>query len=254
MTIRQPLKIDCICKLTLTYTYGDEQPYKLRFTPVSTDNKPFNYIDAQWGKKRDDIDSRVVATPVFPERLAFENLRAYPGSKGPSDILEWVERNLKQLDEIYNFILFGRNEQRFDFYYKDIEWVSNRGFGYYYLHPSYKSIKVYLGDFNEFDVINENYFSGSLRTNKNNEFVLTNVGAQGELELEGLTKCWRFPMLIFMITRSFADIELPNEFSKKGIKAIEQAQELLTRVEGIDKTLERELTQLLELPPPQVNA
>ena len=246
LTIRQPLKIDCICKLTLTYTYGDEQPYKLRFTPVSTDNKPFNYIDAQWGKKRDDIDSRVVATPVFPERLAFENLRAYPGSKGPSDILEWVERNLKQLDEIYNFILFGRNEQRFDFYYKDIEWVSNRGFGYYYLHPSYKSIKVYLGDFNEFDVINENYFSGSLRTNKNNEFVLTNVGAQGELELEGLTKRWRFPMLIFSDqARSFADIELPNEFSKKGIKAIEQAQELLTRVEGIDKTLERELTQFL---------
>jgi hypothetical protein len=245
LSLRQPLKTECVCKLTLTYTYGDEQPYKLRFTPVSTDNMSFNYVDAQWCKKQDDIDSRAVAIPAFPERLTFEKLRAYPGSQGPRDIIEWVERNLKELSDIYNFIFFDYNDQRFNFNYKNIVWISNRNFGYYYLHPSYESIKVYLGDFNEFDVANEKCFSGGLRTNRNNEFVLTNVGPQGELDLEGLTKRWRFPMLIFSDQdRGFVDEDIPKDFAQKGNQAIKQAQELL-ELEGIDKTLEIELKMFL---------
>lgn len=219
LSLRKPLKTDCTCKLTLTYTYGDEQPYKLRFEPADIDNQPFNYLYAQWGKKQDDIANRIVAIPAFPERLVFEKLREYPGVKGPTNIIEWVERNLDQLDDIYHFIMFGRSDKRFNFTYEDIEWANNRNFGYYSSHPSYESIKVYLSDFNGFDIVNENYFSGNLRKNKNDEFVLTNIGVQGELtelELKSVTKSWRFPMLTFSDQgRCFIDEDIPTYFAKK---------------------------------------
>lgn len=74
---------------------------------------------------------------------------------------------------------------------------------------------------------------------------MTNVGAQGELELEGLTKRWRFPMLIFSDQgRCFFDEDIPKDFAQKGKQAIEQAHELLA-LEGIDKNLQRELIQFL---------
>lgn len=248
LSLKKPLKTNCICKLTLTYTYGDEQPYKLRFEPADIDNQPFNYIDAKWGEKQDDTANRIVAIPAFPERMTFEELRAYPGNERTTDIVGWVERNLDQLDDIYHFIMFGRGEKRFNFAYKDIEWANNRNFGYYSSHPSYESIKVYLSDFNEFDIINENYFSGSLRKNKNDEFVLTNIGVQGELtelELKSVTKSWRFPMLTFSDQgRCFIDEDIPTDFAKKGKQAIKQAQELLT-LQGINKTLENELKLFL---------
>lgn len=123
-----------------------------------------------------------------------------------------------------------------------------RNFGYYSSHPSYESIKVYLSDFNGFDIVNENYFSGNLRKNKNDEFVLTNIGVQGELtelELKSVTKSWRFPMLTFSDQgRCFIDEDIPTYFAKKGKQAIKQAQELLT-LQGINKTLERELKLFL---------
>ena len=59
LSLRQPLKMPCDCKLTLTYTYGDEQPYKLRFSPIG-EKKPFHHVDAQWGQKIDDNESKVV--------------------------------------------------------------------------------------------------------------------------------------------------------------------------------------------------
>lgn len=59
---------DCRCNLKLTYTYGDEYPYKLRFIPISKENKSFNYLDAKWGKKQDSNAGRAVAIPAFPDR------------------------------------------------------------------------------------------------------------------------------------------------------------------------------------------
>lgn len=246
LSLTKPLNTDCSCNLKLTYTYGDEKPYKLRFIPVNADNKPFNYVDAQWDKKQDDTTNRVVAIPDFPERLPFEALRTYLGNDGSTDIVGWMERNFEEVDDTYNFILYGNSKKRFNFSYNDIEWVDDRNFGYYFLHPSYKSIKTYLSDFNDLDVINENYFSGSLRTNKHKEFVLTDIGAQGDLVLEDLAKRWRFPMLIFSEqARSFADAELPKEFAQKGKQAIEQAQEMLNVLKGSNRILERELVQFL---------
>lgn len=248
LSLRQSLKTDCTCKLTLTYTYGDEQPYKLRFIPVNTDNKPFNYIDAQWGKKQDDTASRIVAIPVFPERLMFEKLREYQGKRGPIDIIEWLERNLEQLDDIYNFMFSGRGKKRFNFSFGDIDWIPNKDFGFYREHPDCNAVFVHNSEFKGIDTINQYCFSGDLAAKGDNKFSLENIGAQGELTdrgLKGLSSKWRFPMLIFSDqARSFVDEDIPEDFAAKGKKAIERAQELLA-LKGINKTFERELIQFL---------
>ncbi|MEY8239719.1 MAG: DUF2357 domain-containing protein [Cycloclasticus sp.] len=248
LSLRKPLKADCICMLKLSYTYGEEQPYKLRFIPVDADNKPFNYIEAQWGKKQDDISSRVVAIPVFPERLAFEKLLAYSGTKGTTNVVEWIERNLEQLNEIYHFLLLGLSKKRFNFSYQDIDWIPNKDFGFYESHPDYERILVHCNQFKSLNVEKEDYFSGDVRIKESNKFSLENVALQGELtehELKGLSKSWRFPMLTFSDqSRSFSDADLPKDFAQKGKKAIGQVQELLA-IKGLKKSLENELKQFL---------
>ncbi|HKM15633.1 MAG TPA: DUF2357 domain-containing protein [Marinospirillum sp.] len=248
LSLRKPLNTDCSCNLKLTYTYGDEKPYKLRFIPVNTDNKPFNYIDAQWGKKQDDTTNRVVAIPAFPERLIFEKLYEYVGNESPTDVIEWIESNLKQLNEIYDFMLYGKNEKRFSFSYQDIKWIENKDFGFYELHPDYNSVFVHKSQFKNIDIKTENYFSGDIFIKEENRFSLSNVAPMGELteyELKSLSKKWRFPMLIFSDqARSFVDEDIPESFAVNGKKAIAQTEELLA-IEGIDKNLQRELVQFL---------
>lgn len=246
LSLRQPLKEDCECELTLTYTYGDEQPYKLRFSPKS-EEKPFNYVDAQWGEKLSVTKERIVAIPAFPTKASYTKLCAYLGKDGETDIIEWLERNFKQLNDIYNFILYGRNERRFHFNYDDIKWIIDKDFGFYELHPQYKSIFVHKSKFGESGE-NNKIFSGDIHI-KNDRFSLENIADQGELsqyELNKLPGSWRFPMLVFSDQgRSFIDEDLPVDFRKKGKRAINQAQELLKILNGSNKILENELKMFL---------
>lgn len=246
LSLRKPLNTDCSCNLKLTYTYGDEKPYKLRFIPVNTDNKPFNYIDAQWDKKQDDTTNRVVAIPAFPERLPFDALRTYLGIDGSTDIVGWMERNFEELDDIYKFISYGKSKKRFNFSYGDIDWIPNKDFGFYRAHLDYENVFVHRSQFEGLDIINQRYFSGDIQIKGGDRYSLENVGVQGELVLKKLPGRWRFPMLIFSDqARSFTDTELPKSFSQKGKQAIEQAQELLHLLKGSNKYLEKELMQFL---------
>lgn len=243
LSLRKPLKTDCTCKLTLTYTYGDEQPYKLRFEPADIDNQPFNYLDAQWGKKQDNIESRVVAIPAFPDRMMLEELQEYPGNNGSTDIIEKLELNFEKLAEIHE-----RVNNRFDFDYQDIQWHSSNNFGFYKSHPTYSSLYINRHGFRDVELSEESIFSASVQVLERGNS-MENIGNKGNLlssfEVKNLHKWWRFPMLTFSDqARSFDDKELPKHFSQKGKRAIEQAQELLS-FQGSNETLERELMQFL---------
>ncbi|WP_179991529.1 DUF2357 domain-containing protein [Acinetobacter sp. YH16058] len=241
LSLKQPLKTSCECTLTLTYTYGDEQPYKLRFSPIG-EEKPFHHVDAQWGKKIDNSEPKVVAIPIFPEKLKFASLYDYPGKDKQTNIVEWIERNLEQLDDIYQLKLKGLNSKRFNFNHQDIKWLSGKDFGFYELHPQFKSIFVHKSKFKDLDV-QKQIFSADVFA-KEGRHSLENIGEQGEIseyELKKLSKRWRFPMLIFSDqSRCFNDAELPPDLARTGFQAIQQAQDLLL-IKDINKTLEKEL-------------
>lgn len=247
LSLRQPLKEDCECELTLTYTYGDEQPYKLRFSPKS-EEKPFNYVDAQWGEKLSVTKERIVAIPIFPAKYSYENLYSYFGKGRKVDIIEWIERNFKQLDDIHHFVLHGYKETYFEFNYDDIKWQPDKNFGFYELNPQYNKILVHK---NEFRTTGDNqaklYFGRVSATDKG--YSLRHIKERKDIleyEFKKLPGSWRFPMLVFSDQgRSFIDGDISENFAKKGQKAIDQAQELLRILNGSNKILENELKMFL---------
>jgi hypothetical protein len=243
LLLQKALNEDCECNLTLTYTYGDEQPYKLRFTPTDSESKPFHYVDAQWGKRQIKTEN---CKPDFLERLPFENLRALKGNKGEKDIIGWLTRNFQQLDGFYRLFTEGENDIRFNFGYEDINWVDGRDFGFLVGYGD-DDIFVHRNQFKDLDTENEDHFSGQVFEDDKGLSLgkITVCGQLLEYERKNLHQSWRFPMLTFGDQgRSFTDDDVPKDFAQLGKKAIEQAESLLT-LKGIDNTLEIELKQFL---------
>lgn len=243
LSLRQPLQQDCECKLFLSYTYGDEQPYKLRFMPASEENKPFNYLDAKWGEMQVATASRMVAIPSFPDRLTIDELREYQGRYGKEDITYKLELIFEKLEDLNN-----RFSERFDFSYDDIKW-ENDNYGFYKLHAVYPSLFVSGKTFKNCDISSQSTFSASINISDRGARI-ENIGQQGHLlssfESDNLHRWWRFPMLIFTDqARSLDDNDLSDDFVDKAKSAIINAKDLLQKLEGSAPVLEKELMQFL---------
>lgn len=91
-----PFESDTKCDLNLTYTYGDDKPYKLTFIPHDKSLYPIN---VSWKQISDDIiiDS---PSPKYPDALTWQSLRKMPkpNSEEVTDMLEWALSASKQLD------------------------------------------------------------------------------------------------------------------------------------------------------------
>ena len=95
-----PLKNKAECELNLTFEYGADDPYKLVFTPL---DKHFPPIRANWRRTEEVIITDAPA-PEYPTPMTWADLRSVSklGSKETSDLLEWVQKAITQLDrDIY---------------------------------------------------------------------------------------------------------------------------------------------------------
>jgi hypothetical protein len=95
-----PLKNKVDCELNLTFEYGADDPYKLVFTPL---DKHFPPIRANWRRTEEVIITDAPA-PEYPTPMTWADLRSVSklGSKETSDLLEWVQNAITQLDrDIY---------------------------------------------------------------------------------------------------------------------------------------------------------
>jgi len=95
-----PLKNKAECELNLTFEYGADDPYKLVFTPL---DKRFPPIRATWRRTEEIIITDALA-PKYPTPMTWADLRSVSklGSKETSDLLEWVQNAITQLDrDIY---------------------------------------------------------------------------------------------------------------------------------------------------------
>lgn len=95
-----PLDEDVECKLTMTYEYGTTDPYSLVFKPV--DKTSFNQVKAEWVKiESNTYEVEDLPFPNFPAVKDWSNFKNYPkrGSRfETNDLLEWIERTLKEFD------------------------------------------------------------------------------------------------------------------------------------------------------------
>lgn len=90
-----PLDSPLECRLDLTFTYGEDDPYRLVFEPIKQGFRP---IRAQWTKTTEEIVTDAPA-PAYPQITTWDGLQNFPkmDSDETQDLLEWVTSGLKQL-------------------------------------------------------------------------------------------------------------------------------------------------------------
>lgn len=99
-----PLKKSAACKLKMTYTYGADEPYELKFIPLDSAEAGFKFIRVEWRSASEgeaaDLDNLPV--PEFPASKSWSDFQKFPKEDGKSfsDLLEWVERDLEKISDI----------------------------------------------------------------------------------------------------------------------------------------------------------
>ena len=102
-----PLKKITTCKLEMTYTYGADDPYELKFFPLDSAEAGFKSIRAEWRSASDgeatDLDNLPV--PDFPARKSWSDFQKFPKEDGKSfsDLLDWCCSKLAGLNDLISF-------------------------------------------------------------------------------------------------------------------------------------------------------
>ena len=99
-----PLKKATACKLKMTYTYGADDPYELKFIPLDSVEAGFKSIQVEWRSASEDeaVDLDSLPVPEFPARKSWSDFQKFPKEDGNSfsDLLHWVERDLGKINDI----------------------------------------------------------------------------------------------------------------------------------------------------------
>ncbi|MEG2364079.1 MAG: DUF2357 domain-containing protein [Romboutsia sp.] len=88
-----PLKEDVECKLYMTYSYGEEQPYELKFIPLDPIKAGFKEAKVDW--KLATFDEYIdLPYPEFPKIKSWDYMRQYPkqNGEGTNDLLDFVSK------------------------------------------------------------------------------------------------------------------------------------------------------------------
>jgi len=102
-----PLKKDVKCKLKMTYTYGADDPYELKFIPLDSAEEGFKSIRVEWrsASESEAVDLENLPVPDFPPRKTWADFQKFPKKDGKSfsDLLTWMERAIASLDSIKEY-------------------------------------------------------------------------------------------------------------------------------------------------------
>lgn len=96
-----PLDADAACRLTMTYSYGADDPYRLLFEPLDGSFKP---VQVKWRPKTEEIVTDAPA-PEYPISLTWSELQNhyYAQKDRWNDYLDWaITGATRLLDDIDN--------------------------------------------------------------------------------------------------------------------------------------------------------
>ncbi|MEQ6970783.1 DUF2357 domain-containing protein [Pectobacterium polaris] len=143
-----PLKKSTVCKLKMTYTYGADDPYELKFIPLDSVDAGFKSIRVEWRTTSDgdtaDLDNLPV--PDFPARKSWSDFHKFPKEDGKSfsDLLDWC---CSKLADLNGLILFDY-EQEFQASLNrrkvgSLEWGTTDRAGKYYCRVNVEGESVF---------------------------------------------------------------------------------------------------------------
>jgi cold shock CspA family protein len=98
-----PLKKATACKLKMTYTYGADDPYELKFIPLGSAEAGFKSIRVEWRSAAVDLENLPV--PNFPARKSWSDFQQFPKEDGKSfsDLLDWCCSKIAGLNDLISF-------------------------------------------------------------------------------------------------------------------------------------------------------
>ncbi|WP_318408748.1 DUF2357 domain-containing protein [Photobacterium leiognathi] len=101
-----PLKKAADCKLKMTYTYGADEPYELKFIPLDSAEAGFTSIRVEWRSASEGgaVDLASLPVPEFPAPKSWSDLQKFPNKQGkPSDLLQNIMNEICWLNSIAKY-------------------------------------------------------------------------------------------------------------------------------------------------------
>lgn len=102
-----PLKKDTVCKLKMTYTYGADDPYELKFIPLDSAEAGFKSIRVEWRSASEGkaADLENLPVPDFPARKSWSDFQNFPKKDSTefNDLLEWIEQDMEKISDIERY-------------------------------------------------------------------------------------------------------------------------------------------------------
>ncbi len=105
-----PLKEDTACKLKMTYTYGADDPYELKFIPLDSEKACFKSIRVEWRSALDgkNTDIKTLPVPPFPKPLNWMDFYEFKSNQGnPIDVYNEINNLSNYVADIANYISFA---------------------------------------------------------------------------------------------------------------------------------------------------
>lgn len=123
-----PLATDTICRLTMTYTYGADDPYRLVFEPL---DGSFKQVQAKWRPKTEEIVTDAPA-PSYPAPLEWADLRHqfYEPKARWDDLLEKLVRETETLLDRFEKPVLSKSRSHAGAL--DTDWKVSRNTGKYF--------------------------------------------------------------------------------------------------------------------------
>lgn len=125
-----PLKQDTPCELFLTYTYGNECPYELKFKPSAREAE-IKTVTVQWMDNSKQNWKDELPVPRFPEELTWDDMLHFESKNGSTNLLDdIVIPEVNKIDDVrcYKVININRanQEQEYDLVFLDFVGPNNR--------------------------------------------------------------------------------------------------------------------------------
>lgn len=245
-----PLKEATACKLKMTYTYGADDPYELKFIPLDSAEAGFKSIRVEWRSASEGEAANLENLPVpdFPVRKSWPDFQKFPkdDGKGFSNLLEWLEREMEQVSDIADFLEGNKSNRIYDDEVLDYwDWREDRrGKQFCYLKYDFGDVFFHESNFEQFDPETDEV-SFDLEEQRDREgYVARNITlgkSVSKRTVEHFRKSLRFPALtIWNHVHSLSESDVPDHFRNA---IFEGTQKIISIIESenMQDTLKEEL-------------
>lgn len=156
-----PLKKATACKLKMTYTYGADDPYELKFIPLDSAEAGFKSIRVEWrsASEGEAVDLENLPVPDFPARKSWSDFQKFPKEDGKSfsDLLDWCCSKLAGLNDLISFdyeqefqAILNRRKVGY------LEWGTTDRTGKYYCRVNVEGESVFCHSSQFIEAVDEN--------------------------------------------------------------------------------------------------